>query len=187
MAGMQRYKFEYGGKIYEVEAPEGTTPAQLQAAVDSPTQAAPAPAAPQPEAPSTLSQFGRAAALLGRDALEGAGGLVGLVTDPIVYGAGAAMGQNFAGMKDTAGQLADAIGLPKPETGTERIVSGVQQALAGGGGMLGGARLLAGSAAPVTAAVGRELGRGAGSQLVGAATGAGASGIVREEGGGAGA
>jgi hypothetical protein len=53
--------------------------------------------------------------------------------------------------------------------------------------MLGGSRMLAGSAAPVTAAVGRQLGESAGTQLVGAATGAGASGIVREEGGGAGA
>jgi hypothetical protein len=89
-------------------------------------KAAPAPEAPQPEAPSLLSQYGRAAGILGRDALEGTASLVGLVTDPIVYSAGAATGQNFAGMKDTASQFADFLGLPKPETGTERVVSGIQ-------------------------------------------------------------
>jgi hypothetical protein len=100
--------------------------------------------APQPEAPSTLSQFGRAGGILARDVLEGGGSLVGLLTDPIVYGAGSATGQNFAGMKDTATQLADAIGLPKPETGTEQVVSRVQQALTGGAGTLSLARGLAG-------------------------------------------
>jgi len=81
-------------------------------------KAAPA-AAPQAEAPSTLAQFGRAGGILARDALEGGASLVGLLTDPVVYSAGAATGQNFAGMKDTATQLADFIGLPKPETETE--------------------------------------------------------------------
>jgi hypothetical protein len=107
-------------------------------------KAAPVAEAPQPEAPSTLAQFGRAGGILARDVLEGGGGLVGLLTDPIVYGAGSATGQNFAGMKDTATQLADAIGLPKPETGTEQVVSRVQQALTGGAGTLSLARGLAG-------------------------------------------
>lgn len=185
MSAMQRYKFEYGGNIYEVEAPEGTSPEQLMAAVNQPGAQPEAPPAQEP--PSVASQFGRAAALLGRDAIEGAGGVVGIFTDPFVYGAGAASGRNFAGMKDTASQFADAIGLPKPETGTERVVSDVQQAVVGGGGMLGAARKLVGAASPLVSSVGRTLSAQPVMQLTGAATGAAAGGTVREAGGSEGA
>jgi hypothetical protein len=144
-----------------------------------------APPAPQPRV--TLAGLGRAAGLLGRDALEGTGGLVGIFTDPFVYGAGAAAGQNFAGMRDTATQFADAIGLPKPETGAERVVSDIQQAIVPGGAMIRGARILQGAASEVPAGVGRLLAMDPTTQLVGAATGAGAGGVVREAGGSEGA
>ena len=144
-------------------------------------------AAPAPAPRTTAEGFGRAAGLLGRDVLEGAGGLVGIFTDPFVYGAGAATGQNFAGMKDTAGQFADALGLPKPETGTERVVSDIQQALTGGAGFLGGARKLIGAASPLVSSVGQSMAAQPTLQLVGSATGAGSGGIVREAGGSEGA
>jgi hypothetical protein len=146
-------------------------------------QGQPAPTAPAPAPRTTAQGFGRAAGLLGRDVLEGAGGLVGIVTDPLVYGAGAATGQNFAGMKDTAGQFADALGLPKPETGTERVVSDIQQAVTGGAGFLGGARNLIGAASPLVSSVGQSMAAQPTLQLVGSATGAGSGGIVREAGG----
>jgi hypothetical protein len=44
MSAMQRYKFEYGGNVYEVEAPEGTSPDQLIAAVSQPQIISQAPA-----------------------------------------------------------------------------------------------------------------------------------------------
>ena len=144
-------------------------------------------AAPAPAPRTTAEGFGRAAGLLGRDVLEGAGGLVGIFTDPFVYGAGAATGQNFAGMKDTAGQFADALGLPKPETGTERVVSDIQQAVTGGAGFLGGARKLVGAASPLVSSVGQSMAAQPTLQLVGSATGAGSGGIVREAGGSEGA
>lgn len=141
----------------------------------------------QPKPPSMAAQYGRAAGILGRDVLEGTAGIVGLVTDPIVYSAGAATGQNFAGMKDTAGQFADFIGLPKPQTGTERVVSDIQQAVTGGGGFLAGARKLIGAASPLVSSVGQSLSAQPALQLTGAATGAAAGGTVREAGGSEGA
>jgi hypothetical protein len=134
-----------------------------------------------------LSGFGRSAGVLARDVLEGGGGLFGIVVDPLAQGLGMITGTPSESLRGSASRLADFAGLPKPQNSVERTISGIQQALVGGGGTLGIARGLAGSAAPVTAAVGRQLGESAGTQLVGAATGATASGVVREEGGGAGA
>lgn len=150
-------------------------------------QAQPVTPAAAPAPRTTAEGFGRASGLLGRDVLEGAGGLVGIFTDPFTYSAGAATGQNFAGMKDTAGQLADAIGLPKPETGTERVVSEIQQAVTGGAGFLGGARKLIGAASPLVSSVGQSMAAQPALQLVGSATGAGSGAIVREAGGSEGA
>lgn len=172
-----RYKFEYNGNVYEVEGPENATPEQLIAAVSQPQ--------PEPSsswaAPPTAAGFGRAAGLLGRDVIEGAAGLAGIVTDPFTQSFGAIRGQRVATGREAGGHLADALGLPTPETGTERVISGVQQALTG----VGAPGVIARAAQPVSTA-GRAI---AGAftqnpvlQTASATTGAGAAGLAGEAG-----
>lgn len=132
------------------------------------------------------AQLKRAASIAGRDTLEGVGGLVGIVTDPLVGLTNLAGGNNMTTRQSMA-WLADKIGLEKPATPSERVGSGISQALIGGGGMMGTGKLLAQSASPVASGVGNLLQTAPGAQTLAAVFGPGAAGLVREEGGGEGA
>lgn len=94
------------------------------------------------------------------------------------------------------------LGLPEPENAQERVVGDVASAMAGAGGVVGvgsklaqgvtggAARLMGGEVAAntgVAAGVGETMAANAGMQVASAATGAGASGLVRESGGSEGA
>jgi hypothetical protein len=91
MSAMQRYKFEYGGNVYEVEAPEGTTEDQLIAAVSQPQIVSQAPARTALQqvgdemnwAEKGLVGVGRGMTEIGQGAKQlglRAGGLVGAVS-----------------------------------------------------------------------------------------------------------
>lgn len=121
---------------------------------------------PQPKAePSLIDGFGRAAGLLGRDVLEGAGSLVGVLTDPFTQTYGAVMGEPAATQQQAASQLADYLGLPRPQGGAERIVSQTQQALAGGGGLLGLTRTAAARLPGLAGSVAQRMALNPGTQL----------------------
>jgi hypothetical protein len=87
--------------------------------------------APQPES-SALSGVARGVGLGARQAIEGAGGLVDAVASPFRYVANRA-NEALGGAPDyfqpAAPQLADALGLPKPETPNERTIDRVGQAV----------------------------------------------------------
>jgi len=125
----------------------------------------------QPEAPAEqpglISQIGRQAGLAGRYALEGAGNLAGIVTDPF--------GQFLPGYQRTgeaASSLADTIGLPRPQGGLEEGVGAASRALTGTA-LTAGAGLAAG--APALAAQ-------PGLQAASSVTGGGAADIARQNG-----
>ncbi|WP_395652621.1 hypothetical protein [Brevundimonas sp.] len=133
---------------------------------------------------TTSEELMRQAGLTGRYGLEGLGSIVDLAQAP-VRGA-----INLAMPKDRqlqpvslGGSIADILGLPQPETGTERVVGDVSRAISGTGGMM----KLAGGLTP-TSNIGRNvatsLSANAPTQLAGAVGAGGASGLTREAGGG---
>lgn len=135
-------------------------------------QAAPqAPDAPQ-EQPGMLSQIGRQLGLTARYGVEGAGNLLGMVSDPF--------GQFLPGYQPTgqaASGLADSLGLPQPQGDLENGVGNASRALVGtglsaGAGLAANAPQLA--AQPLIQAVSTMT--GAGAQSAAQAAGAGQGG-----------
>jgi hypothetical protein len=79
------------------------------------------------------------------------------------------------------------VGVAQPQNATERVVQDLTSAMSGTGGSVAAGKFLANSAAPVVAKVGEMVAAGPGMQTAAAALGSGAGGVVRENGGGAGA
>lgn len=160
--------------------------------------------APQPEG-SALGRF--LGQIGGREVLQGAYGLYGslggdaldyAVLDPIDKKLGTNLGTGGRGYRQAASELADSMGMYKPQTAQDRIMSGVGEALTGTGltlGIGGGINALAnigrggaaagtpGYVAPATSRLADFLTAQPTLQGVSAATGSAASGAVRESGG----
>ena len=136
--------------------------------------------------------IGRDVAMGARSVLQGAGGLVGALGGDafnhyLVPG-------DQPSYRDAAGGLADKLGLPSPQTGQERVLGDVGEALTGTGltmgvgGLLAGGGRVAASGAPAGAQrVGQFLSAQPVSQVASTAAGAASAGIARESGGGTGA
>jgi len=160
-------------------------------------------AAPQPEG-SALGRF--LGQIGGREVLQGAYGLYGslggdaidyAVLGPIDRKLGTNLGTGGRGYRQAASDLADSMGMYRPQTAEDRIISGVGEALTGTGltlGIGGGLNALAnmgrgaaagtpGYAAPATNRLAEFLTAQPTLQGVSAATGSAASGAVRESGG----
>lgn len=155
------------GRVARFEVPEGTTPEQAQELIESEIRGSGS------KGRSTLSEVGRQLGLTARYLVEG-----GLAIPAM---AGDALGMRSS---DAVSGLLDKAGLPKPEGSYENVVGDASRALAGAGGMQAVGRGLAGATGAVARGVGETLSAAPGMQAISAATGAGASGITREEGGG---
>lgn len=141
-----------------------------------------------PQAPKRgFAQEGRRQlGLTARYALEGLGSAVGVFSDPIAAGLNAIVpGDPFGQMGDTARYAADAMGLPQPENGLERVVGSGSRALVSTAATMG-------AASPLTQVPG-ALGPAAqqfvsmpGSQLLAATSGGAASQTASEGGAGPG-
>jgi hypothetical protein len=143
----------------------------------------PAPVQAQPTAPLS-ERLGRQAGLTARYGLEGLGSIVDLAQAPVRGAINMVLPQNRQLQPVSAGgSLADVLGLPQPQTGTERVVGDISRALAGTGGVI----KAAGAVSP-TSAIGQSIRQSLISniptQASSAIAGAGASGITREMGGG---
>lgn len=147
--------------------------------------------------------FARDVAMGGRSTLQGIGGTLGIVTDPIaragdwavnkiapptptlsdlVTGQAPQPRRVFGTAREGFSALADKLHLPKPQTPRERVIGDMGEAIAGTGVTMGvGAGLRGGGA--VADKVGRFLTAQPGLQTASAASGAGASSSVREAGG----
>ena len=132
-----------------------------------------------PNEPSLMQQVGRQAGLAGRYAVEGVGNALGVLADPIGqtidYFAprersitslvtGQQDAPRYQRLGESATQLADIIGLPKPQGALEEGVGAASRALAGtglsaGAGLAAGAPQLA--AQPLSQAASAVLGSGA--------------------------
>ncbi len=160
-------------------------------------------AAPQPEG-SALGRF--LGQIGGREVLQGAYGLYGslggdaidyAVLGPLDRKLGTNLGTGGRGYRQAASDLADSMGMYKPQTAEDRIISGVGEALTGTGltlGIGGGLNALAnmgrgaaagapGYVAPATNKLAELLKAQPALQAVSSVTGSAASGAVRESGG----
>ncbi len=132
-----------------------------------------------------LSQrLGRQAGLTARYGLEGLGSIVDLAQAPVRGAMNLALPENRQLQPVSAGgSIADLLGLPQPQTGTERVVGDISRTMAGTGGVI----KAAGAVSP-TSAVGQgireSLAGNVPTQLAGSIGAGGAGGLTREAGGG---
>lgn len=144
---------------------------------------------------TTAEELGRQLGLTVRAGVNGVAALPAMLSDGVTgvvnLGLDAVRGQGKGFRFKRAGAaLNDAmslVGVPEPETATERVVQDVASAMVGAGASVGAGRALASAGDEVAQGVGRLLSAGPGLQVGTAATGAGAAGVTREGGGGAGA
>lgn len=169
------------------------------------SQADTASAAPPP---SIGQRIGRDLGLGARATLEGVGSTIGIFTDPLARASDKLLNtvappernlsslitgdqpqerRFFGTAREGFSSLADMVGLPEAESPVERVGTGITEALAGGGGIMGLGRSLATRAPGIGQAAGEFLSAMPGSQLAAMVGGSGAAGVTREAGGGAGA
>lgn len=186
--------FEDGTKHVYQQAPDNLTPDQVSAraqhdfgkSVMSLDGGRPATV----EAGAAINQIPRQLGLTARYGLEGLGQVAEIVTEPlrqnITDPLARAMGAKGTSkpMGGVASDVADWFGLPSPQGANERVVGDMTRMVAGGGGMIGGARKAA-QLPGLVGDVGRFMAQNAGGQLVSAAGAGGAAGASREAGGSA--
>lgn len=127
-----------------------------------------------------IADVPRQLGLTARYGLEGVGGMLDTLATPFR----AALNVVGVDSKPGSGQvLANALGLPQPQTAQERIVGDAARTVAGGVVPLGAGAALAKGATGVTQGVGRMLASNPGQQLVSAAGSGLAGGYARETGG----
>lgn len=176
------------GKKLRITAPEGATQEQVLAYAQQnyKGQQAAQPKEhpqPQPERPGNalthvLGELG------GRQVMQGAASLLGAVGGDafnhyVLEPIGLHDGRTY---RQTASDLADRMGMRKPQTASERVFSDIGEGLTGTALTLGGGALLG-----PTSRLGKLLTTQPALQAVSTATGAGAQSIARESGAGEGA
>lgn len=134
-----------------------------------------------PQERSMLDRIGRQVGLTARAGVTGATGLASMGTNAAISGINSLFGTSIP--QADVGATLSAIGLPQPENAVERVAQDVAGGMAGAGSMAQiGQSLAQNAVAPVTRAIGNQLGAGVGTQVASAATGTGAAGVAREEG-----
>lgn len=172
----------------EIVAPAATT------APAAPAAPATAPADTKPER-SMLGELGHQAGLFARGAVNAATALPAMaadaVTAPINAGLdlvnGKGNGFRFQPQAQAVNNFMDSVGVAKPENATERVSQDVMSAVGGAGGTMALGKALTASGGPLSKAVGAMLTSNPVLQTTSAAASGGASGTVRELGGGEGA
>jgi hypothetical protein len=133
-----------------------------------------------------IGGIGRQLGLTARYGLEGLAQVAQIGTEPLRYLTDKVTGGNSKPLSGVASDLADLIGLPKPQGANERVIGDATRLVAGAGG-LGTVGRVAQGGAGVMRSAGDMLANNLGQQAL-AAGGAGlAGGSVREAGGGEGA
>lgn len=125
------------GRIARFEVPDGTTPEQAQSMMQE--HFASQQPAQQTASHSIFDNIKRSAGLTARSGIEGIGDIVGIVQNPLSAMTGGAIRRS----SEVYPELATNIGLPQPETSTERISGAGVRGLIGAGSMIGAGGQLA--------------------------------------------
>lgn len=140
---------------------------------------------PTAEAPprGVMAEIGRQAGLTARYGMEGLGQVADIVGAPLANVANYVGGTDrFKAPSAAMSGLANTMGLPSPETGTERVVGDASRMLVGTGAVVGGAGALVQGAQGVGRSVAQSLAANPSLQAS-SAIGAGAAGGAAKEGG----
>lgn len=137
--------------------------------------------------PDKTADFTRGIGLGARSVAQGAAGVAGLVYDPIAAVQNYLFGTDVAPLREQVRRALTDLGVPEPETATERVIGAISEGVAGAGGQVaaarGAARLLTGGAQQVSRAMAAQPR----AQMVGGGAAGGAAQATAEAGGGAGA
>ena len=125
----------------------------------------------------------RQVGLTGRAGIEGVGGALDLLASPIRALINRQMPEGMKIQGQTGKAIADVIGLPSPDTPTERVAGDVARSMAAGGGFVKGAQLATPAVSGVTNAVMQRLATAPAAQVVAAGSAGAGSGLAREAGG----
>lgn len=142
---------------------------------------------------SLIEDLGRQVGLTARYGIEGVANGAGMLTDPFVNAIGGAVravtGKEYdpATLSKIGQHVADALGLPQPETPMERVVGAVARGMAGAGAGAAAAGGIAGATTGTTQAVAQQLAAQPGAQIAAGAAAGGAGQTTAEAGGGPGA
>lgn len=138
--------------------------------------------------PAPESTLAREAGLTTRNTIEGLAGAAGMITDPVVMAIGGAV-RSVTGsdwdpvtLSKMGQSVANALGLPQPETGTERVSSALQKGLLSGGGSAALASQVAQRSAGIPQFIATQMAAQPGLQAISGAS-AGASGQLAAEAG----
>lgn len=135
---------------------------------------------------STGEELGRQLGLTGRDVIEGAAAIPGMIADAPAAAINAVTPKNFYKFPEQNQALSKFltnVGFPEPEKGSETVISDISKALVPGAGMVKGASVLANTAkGPVTKMVAKLLADNPGLQTASTVTGTGASSTGKEMG-----
>lgn len=131
---------------------------------------------------SLLEQIKRSAALGARYGIEGIGDVVGIVQNPI----SAMTGGGIRRTSDVYPKLATDLGLPTPESDSEKLAGALTRGAVGAGSMVGTGGLLA-QAPKLAGQFGRILSTQPVAQIASGMGGSGGAEIARASGGGTGA
>lgn len=136
---------------------------------------------------ASINSVPRQIGLTARSGIEGVAGALGTVAEPIRYAMNLG---GFAPWRVPTGAeagtaIADTVGLPAPQTPTERIAGSAARTMAGGGALMAGARVAGavGEAVPTARELIRQFTASPGTQTA-AAAGAGSAGEYTKETGG---
>jgi len=146
----------------------------------------------QPQQPETslLDQTKRQLGLTARYGIQGGGAGLGMLTDPVIEALGGAIRMTTGSdyhpetLASISRNFADILGLPQPQTNQEQIIGAATQGLAGAATPAGLAGQLLGKTSGATQTLAQNLSANPVVQSIAGATGATASEITRQEGGG---
>lgn len=127
--------------------------------------------------PADAGTIGRGIKLGARATMEGVAAIPDFFAGPVRYGVEKATGIPQTTYGDMASSLADRMGLPKPQTSGERVMSDVGRAISGTAATIG-----MGAAMPAGSSLGALLTAQKPTQVLSAATGSASGGIARENG-----
>lgn len=125
----------------------------------------------------------RQVGLTGRAGIEGVGGALDLLASPIRALINRQIPEGMKIQGQTGKAIADVIGLPSPDTPTERVVGDIARSMAAGGGLVKGAQIATPAVSGVTNAVMQQLATAPAAQVVAAGSAGAGSGLAREAGG----
>ena len=137
--------------------------------------------------PSRTADLERAIGLTGRAAAQGAAGLVGIAYDPIAAVQNYLFGTEVAPLREQVRRALTDLGVPEPETATERVIGAIGEGVVGAGGQAALARMATPPITQAATTLAAQLAAQPGAQMAGGAAAGGAAQTAAELGGGPGA